>query len=186
MALKQTPSQTVGPYFAYGLTPQQYGYDFRSIVSNRIEGDGERITLTGRVLDGEGLAINDAMIEIWQADRNGQFQCEGKFIGFARVGTGTDEENRFVFDTLKPGSMDQDQAPHICVIVFMRGLLLHSYTRVYFSDETTQNQRDQVLNSVPEARRNTLIAERCETPDGTVYQFDIHMQGERETVFFDV
>ncbi|MFC6632560.1 protocatechuate 3,4-dioxygenase subunit alpha [Microbulbifer taiwanensis] len=182
MKLKQTASQTVGPYFAYGLTPQQYGYDFRSIFSNRIDGDGERIALSGRVFDGNGEAVNDAMIEIWQADARGQYQGNG----FARFGTGTDSQCRFHFDTIRPGSIDNEQAPHICVLVFMRGLLLHNYTRIYFSDEAAANERDPVLNSVPAERRGTLIAERSDTPDGPAYRFDIHMQGERETVFFDV
>jgi protocatechuate 3,4-dioxygenase, alpha subunit len=105
------------------------------------------------------------------------------FSGFGRQGTGTDPDNRFIFETIKPGPVDAEQAPHISVIVFMRGLLTHAYTRVYFSDETEANARDPVLNSVPEDRRQTLIATR--EADGT-YRFDIHMQGDAETVFFDV
>jgi protocatechuate 3,4-dioxygenase, alpha subunit len=87
---------------------------------------------------------------------------------------------------VKPGAIGDGQAPHINVIVMMRGLLSHAYTRIYFSDEAEANARDPVLASVPEKRRQTLIAERVETPSGVAYRFDIHMQGEEETVFFDV
>jgi protocatechuate 3,4-dioxygenase alpha subunit len=194
--LRQTPSQTVGPFFAYALTPEQYGYDFKSIADgNLIEGDvpGQRIRIEGRVFDGKGDLVPDAMIEIWQADGEGRYahpaDTRGSnvaFKGFGRMGTGTDPESRFIFDTIKPGSVDGTQAPHINVVVFMRGLLLHAYTRIYFSDEATANARDPVLASVPAERRNTLVAVRNETPAGTVYRLDIRMQGADETVFFDV
>jgi protocatechuate 3,4-dioxygenase alpha subunit len=192
----QTPSQTVGPYFAYGLTPEQYGYPtLASIASADLrtpDVEGERIRLEGRVLDGKGEAVNDAMIEIWQADPQGRYahpaDTRGNvaFRGFGRCGTGTDAESRFVFETLKPGAPDASQAPHITVIVFMRGLLSHLYTRVYFADEEAANGKDPVLLSVPEGRRATLVAAREERDGVTVYRFDIHMQGDRETVFFDV
>lgn len=196
MSPKQTPSQTVGPYFAYGLTPEQYGYEFASIASaNLLDGEveGETIRVEGRVLDGAGEAIGDAMIEIWQADAQGRYAhpadprgSNASFRGFGRTGTGTDPKNRFVFETVKPGTVDDGQAPHINVIVFMRGLLSHSYTRIYFSDEADANTADAVLQSVPADRRATLIAERRETSAGPMYKFDIHMQGDSETVFFDV
>lgn len=195
MTLKQTPSQTVGPFFAYGLTPEQYGYPFRSIADGdlkAVDEDGERIRIEGRVLDGEGNTVPDAMIEIWQADGQGRYAhpsdprgSNSQFKGFGRTGTGTDPAHRFIFQTVKPASVDGQQAPHINVIVFMRGLLLHAYTRIYFADETAANARDPVLMSVPDDRRGTLIAEREETPTGVVYRFDIHMQGDKETVFFD-
>jgi len=194
--LRQTPSQTVGPFFAYALTPEQYSYDFKSIADgNLIEGDvpGQRIRIEGRVLDGKGDLVPDAMIEIWQADGEGRYAHPADprgsnvaFKGFGRMGTGTDSESRFIFDTIKPGSVDGTQAPHINVTIFMRGLLLHAYTRIYFSDEAAANARDPVLASVPAERRNTLIAVRNETPAGTVYRLDIRMQGADETVFFDV
>ena len=192
MSLKQTPSQTVGPYFAYGLTPQQYGYDFSSLAAPQLVDEntpGERIRVTGRVLDGEGLPVSDAMIEVWQADAAGSYPGASRqdgFTGFGRVGTGTDPHNRFWFDTVKPGVPPDGQAPHLNVIVFMRGLLSHLYTRIYFSDEDALNAGDAVLGSVDETRRQTLIANREEAPGGTVYRFDIHMQGPSETVFFDV
>lgn len=194
--LGQTPSQTVGPYFAYGLTPQQYGYPLAEIASGRLAGDdaeGQRIRIEGKVYDGAGAAIPDAMIEIWQADAQGRYAhpadprgSNADFRGFGRFGTGTDPDSRFIFDTVKPGAIGDGQAPHVNVIVFMRGILVHAFTRLYFSDEAAANAADPVLSSVPEDRRHTLVAERREGPTGTVYRFDIHMQGADETVFFDV
>ncbi len=196
MPLKQTPSQTVGPYFAYGLTPEQYRYPFRSLVGNVLADaatDGEHIRVEGRVLDGDGAAIDDAMVEIWQADAQGRYAhpadprgSNATFVGFGRVGTGTDPERRFSFQTIKPGPVGDGSAPHLNVILFMRGLLSHLYTRIYFSDEEAANAADPVLSQLDEARRGTLIAQREDTAGGPVYRLDIHMQGEAETVFFDV
>ena len=172
----QTPSQTVGPYFAYGLTPEQYLYDFNSWADSNMVDDPTAenvITIVGKVFDGNGDAISDAMIEIWQNDKKTQ--------RFGRCGTGTDKENRFIFYTTKPESVE-DYAPFLTVVVFMRGQLIHSYTRIYFSDEEALNERDEILQSVPAERRHTLIAEK----KGKVYEFNIHMQGEKETIFFDV
>ncbi len=196
MALKQTPSQTVGPYFAYGLTPQQYGYPLSSFADGDLTEDGtegEAIQIEGRVLDGAGAAVADAMIEIWQADHQGRYAHPGdprgsnlSFKGFGRFGTGTDTESRFLFKSIKPGQVDDEQAPHINVIVFMRGLLSHTYTRIYFGDEAEANARDPVLASVPPDRRQTLIADLIDAGGSKTYRFDIHMQGDQETVFFDV
>ena len=193
MALKQTPSQTVGPFFAYGLTPVPYGYPFADLAGARLAGEGvegERIVIEGRVFDGEGQPVPDAMIEIWQADARGRIArpsgANAAFTGFGRCGTGSDAEQRFRFETVKPGALDEKQAPHITVVVFMRGLLSHAYTRIYFADEAEANARDPVLSGVPAERRQTLIAAREETPDGPLYRLDIHMQGARETVFFDL
>jgi protocatechuate 3,4-dioxygenase, alpha subunit len=177
-ALLQTPSQTVGPFFAYSLTPEPYNYDFNSIITGdmvSVDTEGNRIQIIGQVIDGLGAPISDAMIEFWQPDI--------KAIG--RSGTGTDVQNRFVFNTLKPQSVD-GQAPHICVIILMRGLLVHAYTRLYFSDETAANATDEVLQSVPEERRQTLIAQKMDRSGQTIYTFNIIMQGDNETVFFDV
>jgi protocatechuate 3,4-dioxygenase alpha subunit len=195
MSLKQTPSQTVGPYFAYGLTPQQYGYDFNELAGNLLvddETEGERIHIVGRVLDGEGNAVDDAMVEIWQADAQGRYAHPADprgsnlaFKGFGRYGTGTDPELRFMFDTVKPGSVE-GQAPHITMCVMCRGMLSHAFTRIYFSDEAAANVDDVVLATVPEDRRETLIAGREETSAGIVYRFDVHLQGDQETVFFDL
>jgi protocatechuate 3,4-dioxygenase alpha subunit len=191
--LRQTPSQTVGPYFAYGLSPEQYGYQqsLASIAGSQMaEGDieGERIRVEGCVFDGNGAPISDALIEVWQADSLGRYAhpadprgSNNTFKGFGRCGTGTDAQHRFWFDTIKPGKVGDDQAPHLNVIVTMRGMLLHAFTRIYFSDEPA-NATDSVLRLVPAERRGTLIAIRQQ---GNVYRFDIHMQGDRETVFFD-
>jgi protocatechuate 3,4-dioxygenase alpha subunit len=196
VSLKQTPSQTVGPYFAYGLTAVQYGYPFTSIATREVADPlvpGEHIEIVGQVFDGAGALIPDAMIEIWQADAEGRYAHPADprgsnqlFRGFGRCGTGTLPESRFQFRTIKPSSVDGKQAPHVNVIVFMRGMLVHAYTRVYFSDEAEANARDPVLNSVPSERRQTLIAKREATPGTPVYRFDIHMQGDAETVFFEV
>jgi protocatechuate 3,4-dioxygenase alpha subunit len=196
MRLRQTPSQTVGPFFAYGLTPEQYGYPFAALAGAALVDDetpGERIRITGHVLDGEGIPVPDAMIEIWQADALGRYAHPAdprgsnvRFTGFGRCGTGTDPENRFIFDTIKPGAIGDGQAPHVNVVVFMRGLLSHVYTRIYFADEAEANARDPVLARVDAVRRRTLIATRETTPGGTVYRLDLHMQGPDETVFFDV
>jgi protocatechuate 3,4-dioxygenase alpha subunit len=191
--LRQTPSQTVGPYFAYGLSPEQYGYQhgLTSIAGSEMapgDVEGQRIRVEGRVFDGKGAPISDALIEIWQADSLGRYAhpsdprgSNSTFKGFGRCGTGTDPRNRFWFDTVKPGKVGDDQAPHLNVIVSMRGMLLHAFTRIYFPDEPA-NATDKVLNAVPAERRGTLVASH---QGGNVYRFDIHMQGDSETVFFD-
>ena len=196
MSFKQTPSQTVGPFFAFGLTARQYGYRHSAIASGDLADEsvpGERIEILGRVFDGANVPIVDAMIEIWQADPEGRYAhpadaraSNQNFRGFGRFGTGTEADSGFRFRTVRPGSVDSKQAPHINVIVFMRGLLSHAYTRIYFSDEGEANARDPVLLSVPEGRRATLIARRDKTSATMLYRFDIHMQGDNETVFFDV
>ena len=192
--LRQTPSQTVGPYFAYGLSPEQYGYgqNLTSLIGPDMapaDVEGQRIRVEGIVFDGAGSPITDALIELWQADALGRYAhpadprgTNSTFKGFGRCGTGTDPRHRFWFDTIRPGAADAAQAPHLNVIVTMRGMLSHAYTRVYFPDEPG-NATDPVLNSVPPERRHTLIAAH---QGGGVYRFDIHMQGENETVFFDV
>ncbi|MGD9944911.1 MAG: protocatechuate 3,4-dioxygenase subunit alpha, partial [Burkholderiaceae bacterium] len=112
--------------------------------------------------------------------------ADSGFRGFGRFGTGTLPGNRYEFQTIKPGSIGPDQAPYINVIVTMRGMLLHAFTRIYFDDEQAANAADPVLSAVPAERRPTLLARRQATPGGAVYTFDIHMQGPQETVFFDV
>lgn len=196
MSFEQTPSQTVGPFFAFGLTAPQFGYVYDAIASGDLADEqtpGERIHVEGRVLDGAGVAIPDAMIEVWQADSEGRYAhpadtrpSNQNFRGFGRFGTGTDPAGSFVFHTVKPGSVDGVQASHINLIVFMRGMLTHAYTRLYFSDEPQANASDPVLQSVPAERRDTLIATRSDRSGAVVYRFDIRMQGDNETVFFDV
>ncbi|MBI0329693.1 protocatechuate 3,4-dioxygenase subunit alpha [Burkholderia plantarii] len=193
--LKQTPSQTVGPYFAYGLCPQQYNFDMKSLFSPDLAAPhtpGEPILLIGQVFDGDGQPILDAMLEFTQVDAAGRFPAsraeiaESGFTGFARVGTGTDPQHRFVVRTVKPAATDAG-APHVDVTVTMRGVLTHAFTRLYFEDEVQANAADAVLASVPAARRETLMARREARGDGqVVYRFDIRMQGDRETVFFDL
>jgi protocatechuate 3,4-dioxygenase alpha subunit len=198
MSLKQTPSQTVGPYFAYGLTAQQYHYNHTQVADAVMVTDtteGERIRIKGRVFDGQGQVVNAAMIELWQANAAGRFnhpnderqdrKLDPAFSGFGRCGTGMTADHHFAFETIKPGSSEAGKAPYISVIVFMRGLPNHAYTRVYFSDEAAANASDSTLNKVEENRRPTLIAQRHETATGIEYHFDIHMQGDQETVFFN-
>jgi protocatechuate 3,4-dioxygenase alpha subunit len=208
----QTPSQTVGPFFHYGLPwrggadlvgdsdigarpdlfpPENYG-----LAGPRPKGPiaGETIEIVGRVLDGAGDPIPDAMIEIWQANAGGRYASpddprtepplDPDFIGFGRSATTEDGEYRF--RTVRPGRVpgpgDSLQAPHIAVGVFGRGLLKRLTTRLYF-DDVAGNAEDPILGLVPPERRETLIA-RGE--GANLYRFDIVLQGDRETVFFDV
>jgi protocatechuate 3,4-dioxygenase alpha subunit len=194
----ETPSQTVGPYFAYGLLPHIYAR--RSIATHQIakpETPGEHIRIAGRVLDGNGAPIEDAMLEVWQADSEGRYassadpnsamRSDSAFRGFGR--TGTTSKGEFVFETIKPGRLrgtgNALQAPHLNLIVFSRGLLTHVYTRIYFDDEQEANSEDEILNLVEKERRPTLIAKREKDGVGAVYRFDIFMQGENETVFLE-
>lgn len=194
----QTPSQTVGPYFAIGLTPGIFGK--RELVTNVIaapDTPGTHIRIEGRVLDGAGDPVEDAMLEIWQADAEGRYahplddargeRADKRFRGFGRAGT--TPQGEFVFETVKPGAVpgtgNNWQAPHLNLIVFSRGLLSHAFTRIYFSDQAEANEGDPILALVEPERRGTLIAERQETAGGAVYRFDIHLQGDRETVFLE-
>ncbi|HEX7734135.1 MAG TPA: protocatechuate 3,4-dioxygenase subunit alpha [Ktedonobacteraceae bacterium] len=191
-SLPLTGSQTVGPFFSLGLL---YPAAQRNVLANP-QTAGERIRVEGRVLDGAGVPVPDAMVEIWQANAHGRYNhpadqseapLDPDFTGSGR--SGTDEEGRYWFDTIKPGRVafnDQiKQAPHLTVTIFARGLLNHLVTRVYFVDEPS-NVEDVTLQCVPEARRATLLAHR-ETREGvTVYRFDIVLQGVNETAFFNV
>ena len=188
--LGQTPSQTVGPFFAYGLTPAQYGFRWNSIVGPVMADEtipGQRITVEGQVFDGKGEPIADALIEIWQADAAGRYAAQpganASFHGLGRCGTGTLAGGLFRFETIKPGAAAAGEAPHLNVIVLMRGLMNHVFTRVYFADESAANASDPVLAEVPADRRQTLVA-RLVSPGR--YRFDIRMQGNDETVFFDL
>ena len=191
----QTPSQTVGPYFAYGLTAAQYGYDFDQPFDTVLADDearGTRMRLEGRVLDGDGMPVSDALVEISHVDGQGRYPrnvyeaSAMGFRGFGRCGTGTDLGHRYAFHTVKPASQADGEAPHIDMIVTMRGLLLHVFTRVYFQDEAEANAADAVLNSVYAARRHSLLGRKDERGGELIYRFDVHMQGPYETVFFDV
>lgn len=187
----QTPSQTVGPYFSIGLIKGG-----ENVLVNE-QCQGQRIIVEGRVLDGNSEPVTDAMVEIWQADANGvyaheadprQAKADPHFYGFGR--SETVDAGRFWFRTIRPGAVTAEDsvvyAPHINVMVFARGMLIHAITRIYFEDEQA-NAGDPVLAQLPAARRETLIARREQAADGVVrYVMDIVLQGERETVFFDV
>jgi protocatechuate 3,4-dioxygenase, alpha subunit len=183
MDLTPTPSQTVGPYFHPGLT------DTRSL--SRVAGDlveGERALLTFRVFDGEREPVPDAMIELWQADSEGNYEREAgaAFGGFGRLATA--EDGSCTFETIKPGCVPGPgktiQAPHINVSILGRGILKRLSTRLYFAGDPA-NAADPVLALVPENRRATLLAQ----PDpvrSSNWIFDVRLRGEGETVFFDV
>lgn len=186
-----TPSQTVGPFFAYVLTPKAYGYP--EIATGQVstpDAVGERIRIEGRVLDGDGVPVPDAMVEIWQADGNGRHASgeagtNAAFTGFGR--TECDAQGGFVFETVKPGPVPGPggtmQAPHVDLGLFARGLLKRLFTRVYFEGEAA-NAADPILALVPPERRATLVATRRDGEGAVVYSFDIRLQGEGETVFF--
>jgi protocatechuate 3,4-dioxygenase, alpha subunit len=187
-----TSSQTVGPFFAPALLRE----DARRNVLIQPETIGERIRIEGRVLDGDGVAVPDAMVEIWQANAHGRYNhssdpgpapLDPSFLGFGRSGTA--EDGIYWFETVKPGPVPFDgerlQAPHICVTVFSRGLLNHVVTRLYFEDEPA-NSSDPVLQFVPFERRATLLARREPAGAVVIYRFDIVLQGTNETAFFNL
>jgi protocatechuate 3,4-dioxygenase alpha subunit len=184
-----TPPQTVGPFFRPGLL----GEPWTAVVGGSTS--GERIRIEGRMLDGEGRPVSDGMIEIWHADPGGRYRHpadagtgapDERFVGFGR--SGTDADGRFAFETVKPGPVagpgDQRQAPHLNVLVFARGLLDRLATRVYFDDDRLR-EMDPFLLSVPEERRGTLVARREPGATPAVYRYDVVLQGDGETVFFD-
>jgi protocatechuate 3,4-dioxygenase, alpha subunit len=191
-----TASQTVGPYFAIGLT-----YEGRPVsLEHRLvngQTSGQRITIQGHVYDAHHVGVPDAMLEIWQANAHGRYNhpadtrtdipLESSFTGFGR--TGTDEEGRFFFETVKPGRVPGPdgrlQAPHIVVTVFARGLLNHAVTRLYFADEPA-NADDAILQRIPAERRSVLMAQPHDHGAERAYQFDIILQGDGETPFFNV
>ncbi len=183
-----TPSQTIGPFFSCALLGEAQ--------SKLVAPDhASAIRIEGTVHDGAGDAVPDAMLEIWQANSAGRYAhpdddreeipLEEGFTGFGRCGT--DEEGEFVFTTIKPGSVPgpggEPQAPHILVSVFARGLLKRVVTRIYFPDEEEANAADPVLDSVEDPEQESTLVARA--VDGG-YRFDIHLQGEKQTAFFDV
>jgi protocatechuate 3,4-dioxygenase alpha subunit len=166
MTLAPTPSQTVGPYFALGLCVRPAN----ALVPN----ERDAVRIAGRVLDGAGDAVADALVEIRQADEHGEYRGD---FGWGRCGT--DGEGRFSFTTVKPGTVD-GQAPHLNMLVFARGLLKPVWTRMYFPDEHEANAQDPVLSTIPEPERATLVAEA----DGDTLRFDVRLQGDDQTAFF--
>jgi protocatechuate 3,4-dioxygenase alpha subunit len=180
-----TPSQTVGPYLHIGLL----WTDGPDVVPS---GTPDAILIRGRLLDGAGEPVVDGLVESWQADSGGRFRhpddprggADPNFRGFGRCDT--DGEGRYWLRTVKPGTLPSrdggTEAPHLNLSIFARGLLDRVVTRLYFADEVTANEADPVLRSVDPNRRETLVARAV--PGG--YEFDIHLQGDDETLFFDV
>lgn len=191
--LQETPSQTAGPYVHIGCTPNfaeitgVYGQDLGAEMKTGPV-KGEEITIVGHIFDGTGMAIRDAMIEIWQADADGSVPPgDPNFTGWGRCPVNM-ETGLFRFDTVKPGKIPyldgQLQAPHITVWIVARGINIGLHTRLYFDDETEANASDPILSKIEHQDRvKTLMAKGQE--DGT-YSFDIHLQGEHETIFFDM
>jgi protocatechuate 3,4-dioxygenase, alpha subunit len=188
MSLQATTWQTVGPFFKIGLS-WLYQEDVAGPGAS-----GERITIEGRILDGDGKPVPDGVIEIWQANSHGKYAhpddaqdkpLEPGFKGYGRIPT--DEQGRFRFTTIKPGRVpgpnEKLQAPHLAVSVFTRGLLRRLMTRIYFPDEPSNNE-DFALSLVEPARRSTLIAQKVAGGSGAL-AWDVVLQGPNETVFFD-
>lgn len=189
--LGQTPSQTVGPYYTMKLE--------RLELISAAPVAGERIRVEGRVLDGDRNHIEDALIEVWQANAAGRYRhpadtrtdlpLDDGFTGYGRfpVEFNTGE---YSFETVKPGRVPDPegelQAPHLSIVIMARGMLNHSYTRMYFGDEVEANRADLILHKVPAERRDTIIAVRDDAGDIPTYRFEILFQGDDETVFFDV
>jgi protocatechuate 3,4-dioxygenase alpha subunit len=197
--LKETPSQTAGPYVHIGLTPNfcdisgVYDGDLGTAMVND-KTTGERITVTGRIFDGAGALVRDAVIEIWQADSAGLYNspsemrgtADPNFTGWGRCPTRA-EDGAYSFETIKPGKVPfkdgRKQAPHITFWIVARGINLGLHTRMYFPEESEANAADPLLQRIEHRDRvATLIAAR----DGATYTFDIRLQGENETVFLDI
>lgn len=199
--LKETPSQTAGPFVHIGLAPGAAGFD---IYAHELGGDiagpnaaGERIRVEGLVIDATGSPVKDVLLETWQANAAGVYahpestgDVEDGFRGFGRVITNFDS-GEWAFDTIKPGPVagrsGSIQAPHINLWIVARGINVGLNTRIYFEDEAAANAVDPVLNVIEwENRRATLLAKRSERDGQIIYRFDICLQGDTETVFFDI
>lgn len=197
--LKETPSQTAGPYVHIGLTPNfcgiggVYQADLGSCMVNE-QTKGQRITITGRVIDGAGMPLRDALVEIWQADAAGLYNspteirgsADPNFSGWGRCATGA-EDGVFTFETVKPGvvpySRDRKMAPHISFWIVARGINVGLQTRMYFPDEPEANAADPLLARIEHRHRVATLVATGAAPN---YVFDIHLQGEKETVFLDI
>ncbi|MDW9895558.1 protocatechuate 3,4-dioxygenase subunit alpha [Sinorhizobium meliloti] len=197
--LKETASQTAGPYVHIGLTPNFCG------IGGVYEGDlgasmvndktlGQRITVTGRVIDGAGMPLRDALLEIWQADAAGLYNspselrgtADPNFTGWGRSPT-SDEGGVFTFETVKPGRVPfrdgRLMAPHISIWIVARGINIGLHTRMYFPDEAAANAEDPLLARIEHRHRAETRVAAGQAPN---YVFDIHLQGEKETVFLDI
>ncbi|MGR6433166.1 protocatechuate 3,4-dioxygenase subunit alpha [Rhizobium sp. PAMB 3182] len=198
--LKESPSQTAGPYVHIGCTPNFtgiHGIFETDLGSGPLVNDktrGERITIRGRVIDGSGTPLRDAMIEIWQADADGLYNspsetrgsADPNFSGWARCPADM-TTGEFVFETVKPGKVPfndgRPMAPHVTLWIVARGINIGLQTRMYFSDEEEANAADPILTRIEhKVRVPTLIGRR----EGDTVTFDIHLQGENETIFFDI
>lgn len=207
---RETASQTAGPYVHIGLAPSVAGFDVFDVFENNFghvlvdaRTQGQRIRIEGRVFDGIGTVLKDVLIEIWQANAAGRYAhpadrqpdkaIDPHFRGWGRACTDF-ESGLYAFETVKPGSVEgrdgRAMAPHVNAWIVARGINTGLNTRIYFSDEADANNRDPVINLIEwEARRSTLVAQRQDqkSADGSViYRFDIRLQGDGETVFFDV
>ncbi|MGH8382767.1 protocatechuate 3,4-dioxygenase subunit alpha [Pseudomonas sp.] len=195
--LPETPSQTAGPYVHIGLALEAAGNPTRDQgiwnCMARQDAPGEHILVFGNVYDGNGHLVRDSFLEFWQADHNGQyrgdFDLEQPFNSFGRTAT-TFDAGEWTLHTIKPGVVRNaagvPMAPHINVSLFARGINIHLQTRLYFDDEAQANAQCPVLNLIEQPqRRETLVATRCEVNGKLAYRFDIRIQGEGETVFFD-
>ncbi|POT55239.1 protocatechuate 3,4-dioxygenase subunit alpha [Citrobacter amalonaticus] len=202
--LAETASQTAGPYVHIGLAPDAAGFhifekNFSPTLTNS-HTQGERIAIEGRVIDGSGTPVRDVLLEIWQANTHGRYNHpadrqeekhhDADFRGWGRTCSDFDS-GLWRFDTIKPGRVvgrdGREMAPHVNLWVVARGINIGLNTRMYFSDEQEANQCDPVLNLIEwEVRRQTLIGKREQRGQEIVYRFDIHLQGENETVFFDI
>lgn len=201
--LNETPSQTSGPYVHIGLAPTTAGFNIFDLNFGNViaESDvpGERISVTGSIKDGMGSKIRDGLIEVWQANSAGHYPSleegnknlvESGFRGWGRAATNI-ENGEWAFDTIKPGCVvelnEKKQAPHINFWIVARGINIGLNTRMYFADEEQANKVDPVLCGIqPKNRQKTLIASRDDSGERPNYRFDIVLQGEDETVFFDV
>ena len=202
--LPETPSQTAGPYVHIGLIPQQAGFEmFEKPFGNVLAGPdtpGERIRIEGRVLDGLGAPCRDILVEIWQANAAGRYNhpadeqdgaLDAGFRGWGRTGTDF-ATGLYSFETVKPGPVvgrrgHKPMAPHVNIWLVARGINIGLSTRMYFADEAALNEQDPVLRMIePAVRRETLLARREQRDGAPAYVFDIRLQGEGETVFFDI
>ncbi|HEX6708508.1 MAG TPA: protocatechuate 3,4-dioxygenase subunit alpha [Albitalea sp.] len=202
--LRETASQTAGPYVHIGLAPRAAGFDiFENNFGNVLTGartEGERIAIEGIVTDGSGAPVRDVLLEIWQANAQGRYDHPGdrqpgksvdpSFRGWGRACSDF-ETGLYRFETIKPGSVigrnGRPMAPHINFWIVARGINVGLNTRMYFDDEAAANAADPVIRLIElEARRDTLIARREQRGSQVVYRFDIRLQGDRETVFFDI
>jgi protocatechuate 3,4-dioxygenase alpha subunit len=201
----ESPSQTAGPYVHIGLIPHQAGFDiFEKNFSNVLAGPdtkGERIRIEGRVLDGLGSRCKDILLEIWQANAAGRYdhpadtqedkRLDPNFRGWGRTGTDF-QTGLYAFETIKPGAVigrrgHKPMAPHVNLWLAARGINIGLATRMYFADEAELNAQDPVLRMIePQVRKDTLIGRREQRDGAAVYVFDIRLQGDGETVFFDV